>query len=179
METRAFYTWGTFQRERQTELLACCSRGLSKSSLVLPLISVWFLFGSLSLLQLSGQQRCLQQTNSCATEREKSKTKRSKRGKLPFPAQVSSLESCFRVCLCHRMTYYLCLHVFCVDGLTTGQFDISSHYQRQKGKRLQGIAAITHTISETRYHYASGVSRGVSTTGLCHAYNCWISRLTH
>lgn len=146
---------------------------------MLPLISLWFLFGSLSLLQLSGQQRRLQQTNSCATEREKSKTKRSKPGKLPFPVQVSSLESCFRVCLRHRMTYYLCLHVFCVDGLTAGQFDISSHYQRQKGKRLQGIAAITHTISETTCHYASGVSRGVSTTDLCHAYNCWISRLTH
>lgn len=45
----------------------------------------------------------------------------------------------------------------CMDCITAGQFDISSHYQRQKGKRLQGAAAITHTISKTRCYYASGV----------------------
>lgn len=38
--------------------------------------------------------------------------------------------------------------------LTAGQFDISNHYQHQKGKWLQGMAAITHTISTTRCHYA-------------------------
>lgn len=45
----------------------------------------------------------------------------------------------------------------CMDCITVGQFDIWSHYQRQKGKRLQVRAAITHTIRKTRCYYASGV----------------------
>lgn len=56
-------------------------------------------------------------------------------------------------CLCQCMTYYLCL----LDCVTAGRFDISSHYQRQKGNRLQGAEALTHTINKTRCYYVFGV----------------------
>lgn len=108
------FTRGSFSKGgRQTEHLPRCSRGLSKSSLVLPLISVWFLFGSVSLLQLSGQQKRLQQTNSCATAREKRKTKWSNRAELPFAAQVSSQGSCVRVFVSPYDILFVSARVLC------------------------------------------------------------------
>lgn len=68
--------------------------------------------------------------------------------------------TCMCVCACVFISLNDILFVFtciCMDCFTAGQFDISSHCERQKGKRLQGRAAITHTISKTRCYYASGV----------------------
>lgn len=108
----------------------------------------WF---SLVLL-LSDQQRQIRISRRQITRGQKQK------GKLPFLAQVSSLEAASMcVCACVFVSPYDILFVSACVCITSGQFDISSHYQHQKGKRLQGTAAITHTISKTRCYYASGV----------------------
>lgn len=103
METGAFDT--------QMEHLPRRSRGLSKSSRVLSLISVWFLFASLSLSF---------QVNKDACSRQIAVWVREIKGKQNGANRVSTGEltgnTHFRVCWCHRMTYYLCLHVFCADG---------------------------------------------------------------